>query len=339
VEKIFVHLGEQVRPGQLLIRMKDQYAIPRVEAARAALDASELTSENVQQNGSQEDRIAFATDLNRAQVEQEQAEHALENMEQLKITGSVTQAEVEAATQRFDAANAALQILQKRQMHRYSALDIQGWKDKVKADRASLAAEKISYANANIATPIAGTVYSLPANRYDFVTAGADLMHVADMAHIEVRADFDEADMPKISVGQPAEVTWDGKPGKVWHGKLAAKPLSVVHSGDRSVGKCIVSLDDEHGDLPIDTNVTIAVIADEHRKVLTIPRGALHSEGGSHFVFKVDGGRLVQSPVEIGLTNAMSAEVVSGLAPKDVVVLHAMDDSKLIKGARVSASR
>src|SRR5690349_3085451 len=62
VETIFVHLGEKVRPGQLLVRMKDQYAVPRVEAARAALDASEMNNENVQRNGSQEDQIMFATD-------------------------------------------------------------------------------------------------------------------------------------------------------------------------------------------------------------------------------------------------------------------------------------
>lgn len=339
VEKIFVHIGEKVRPGQLLLRMKDQYAIARLDAARAALDASEMNSDNVQKNGSQEDRIAFANELSRAQDEQSLAAHALENVEQLQQSGSVTQAEVEAATQRLNAANTSLQTLQERQAHRYSALDIQTWKDKVKADRASLAAEKISYGNANITTPIAGTVYSLPINPYDFVTAGTDLMHVAYLSHIEVRAEFDEPDMAKISVGQPVKVTWDGKPGRVWHGTLVAKPLAVVRSGDRNVGKCIISLNDDHDDLPIDTDVAIAVIIDEHRNVLTIPREALHNEGSSHFVFKVDAARLVKTPVQMGLANAMSVEIVKGLAPKDVVVLHAMDDEKLGDGLRVSTRR
>jgi HlyD family secretion protein len=339
VEKVFVHVGEKVRPGQLLIRMKDQYAIPRLAAARAALDASEMNSDNVQQNGSQEDRIAFAADMSRAQEEQSQAAHALENMEQLQESGSVTQAEVDAATQRLDAANSSVEALQERQTHRYSALDIQSWKAKVNADRASLAAEKISYGNANITTPIAGTVYSLAVNPYDFVNAGTDLLHVADLSHIEVRAEFEEPDMAKISVGDPADVTWDGKPGRVWHGKLAAKPLAVVRSGERSVGKCILSLDDDHGDLPIDTNVSIAVITDEHRNVLTIPREALHSEDAAHFVFRLEGGRLVKTPVQTGLVNAMFAEIVKGLERKDVVALHSMDGEELSEGLRVAGIR
>jgi HlyD family secretion protein len=319
--------------------MKDQYAIPRLAAARAALDASEMNSDNVQQNGSQEDRIAFAADMSRAQEEQSQAAHALENMEQLQESGSVTQAEVDAATQRLDAANSSVEALQERQTHRYSALDIQSWKAKVNADRASLAAEKISYGNANITTPIAGTVYSLAVNPYDFVNAGTDLLHVADLSHIEVRAEFEEPDMAKISVGDPADVTWDGKPGRVWHGKLAAKPLAVMRSGERSVGKCILSLDDDHGDLPIDTNVSIAVITDEHRNVLTIPREALHSEDAAHFVFRLEGGRLVKTPVQTGLVNAMFAEIVKGLERKDVVALHSMDGEELSEGLRVAGIR
>src|SRR6185437_11503358 len=44
VEKIYVHVGQKVRAGQLLLYLKDQYATSRVDAARAALADAELAS-------------------------------------------------------------------------------------------------------------------------------------------------------------------------------------------------------------------------------------------------------------------------------------------------------
>src|SRR6185437_7769488 len=38
VEAIYVHVGEKVHAGQMLVRMKDQYAVPRLDKARADLD-------------------------------------------------------------------------------------------------------------------------------------------------------------------------------------------------------------------------------------------------------------------------------------------------------------
>lgn len=339
VERIFVRLQEKVKPGQLLIRMKDQYAIPRLGAARSALDSSEMNLENVEMNGSQEERITFASDLSRAQAEEEQASHALNIAEQLQKSGAVTQAELEAATTRLENAHANLNALRERQTHRYSALDVQSWKDRVAADRAKLAAEKISYGNANITAPIAGTVYSVAANQYDYVSAGADLLHVADLSNIVVRADFEEPDMARLNVGQPIEITWDGKPGRVWHGALASKPLAVIRSADHSVGKCILALHDDNGDLPLDSRVVVAVIVAEHRNALILPREALRTEGGRHSVFQVDNGRVVETPVEIGLVNAMSAEIVRGLSAKEAVVLRSVNGEKLITGLRVSTER
>ena len=339
VEKIYVHLGQNVRAGQLLIRMKDQYAVSRLDAARAALDSSELNMDNVEHNGSQEERYAFASDLERAQSEQQQAARAYANIQALQKSGSVTQAEVDAAKQRLDTANAGLQALLQRQTRRYSPLDIKSWQDKVAADKASVAAERISYQNANIISPIPGTVYQLPTIAYDFVPAGTDLLHVADLSHIEVRAEFEEPDMAKIRVGQQVNITWEGKPGRTWHGHLSAKPMAVMRSGARSVGKCIITLDDDHGDLPIDTNVQLFVQVENHNHVLIIPHEALRTEGASHYVWRVLDQRLRKTPVQIGLASAMSVEITRGLTPNDVVVVRAADDEKLTDNLRVSTQR
>jgi HlyD family secretion protein len=340
VEKIYVHVGEKVRAGQMLIRMKDQYAVPKLEKARADLDDAEVSEQNVLHNGSQEDRIADQTELVKAQTERNQAAAALEAMEKIEKNGSVSGAEMDAANQRLQTAETNLAALKKKMTDRYSAEDIQSWKDKVAADKASVVAEKISWANANISTPIAGTVYVLPTHPYDFVPAGTDLLHVADLSQIQVRANFEEPDMGKLHIGQAVDVTWDGAPGRTWHGHLTAKPLGVTRvAGSRSVGECTISLDDDHGDLPLDTNVALIVSVDKRTHVLTIPREALHMENGAHYVYRVINDKLKRTPVETGLASAMAIEIKAGLAPEDTVVLHAKDDQQLSDGLRVKIYR
>lgn len=339
VETIYVRLGEKVRAGQMLVRMKDQYAVPRLEKAKAELQEDEVNEQNVLSNGSQEDRIASRAELVRAQTERSQAASALNEMEEIAKNGSVTQAELDAAKQRLSVADANLASLQKRMTQRYSAKDLQSWKDKVAADQATLQAEKVSWGNANITTPIAGTVYLLPTQVYDFVPAGTDLLHVADLSKVQIRANFDEADVGQLRVGMPVNVTWDGKPGTTWHGHIAAQPLAVSRSGDRTVGQCIIALDGDHGDLPVNTNVAVIAITAKHAHVLTIPREALRTQDAAHFVYRVEDGKLKRTPVETGLFSAMRVEITKGLRPEDTIALRALNNVELADNMRVAVTK
>ena len=120
VEGIYVHRGEKVHAGQMLVRLKDQYAVPRLDKARADLDDAILNEDNVAHNGSREDRITTQAELAKAQTERDQAAAALQAMQQIQKNGSVSGAEMESATARLQAAQASLGALKKRLTHRFS---------------------------------------------------------------------------------------------------------------------------------------------------------------------------------------------------------------------------
>jgi HlyD family secretion protein len=126
-------------------------------------------------------------------------------------------------------------------------------------------------------------------------------------------------------------------PGRVWHGHIVERPMAVTRTPGRSVGTCRIALDDDHGDLPLDTSVSVVATVEQHRHVLTIPREALHTDGQAHYVYRVAGGELKKVPVEIGLANAMTVEIRSGLKPEDTLALRAEDDAGLKDHERVSA--
>lgn len=334
VEKIYVHVGEKVHAGQMLVEMKDQYALPRLRNAVADLKSAQLSLENVENNGSQEDRITFAADLKRAQMERDAAATSLATLKQLQQRGSVSDAEVLAGMQRLQSATTNLNALQQRMRRRYSPDDLASWKAKVSADAADVAAERVSWGNAHIVTPIAGTVYIIPVSPYDFVPAGSELLHVADLSKLEVRADFFEPDIGSLRVGEPVTIAWDGAPGRSWKAHVVSKPMAVDRNGALSTGRCLIALD-SGSDLPVNTSVTVVVAVQKHDHVLTIPREALHGAGGAQFVYRVADGRLNKTPVTVGLLNAMRAEITAGLQAKDVVVLHATENQALRNNARV----
>ncbi len=322
----------------MLVDMKDQYAYSRLANARAELESAEVSDENVESNGSQEDRIGFATDLVKARSEQNAAANALSTLKQLNAHGSASDAEVDAGVQRLESANTALNDLLERSTARYSKADIASWKARVAADKASMRAEKVSYANAHVTSPIAGTVYELPVSQYDFVPAGTDLLHVADLSKMRIRADFYELDVDKLRVGQPVKITWEGVPHQSWQGRLVEKPMAVTGEGIRRMGRATIEINDQAGDLPVNTNVTVVVTIARDAHALTIPREALHTEGTAYFTYRIVDGKLEKTPVEIGIFNPEHVEITKGLSPNDVIALHAMDDEKLADNLKVKTT-
>ncbi|MEX0853678.1 MAG: secretion protein HlyD, partial [Bauldia sp.] len=73
----------------------------------------------------------------------------------------------------------------------------------------------------------------------------------------------------------------------------------------------------------------------ESDNALRVPIGALFRQGSDWHVFRVVDGRAVLTRVEIGHRNNAAAEVVDGLSPGDVIVLHPSD--KVADGVAVEA--
>ena len=335
IDSMDVHLGQVVSPGQVLLRMKDPFAATRVASATAVLQGVEVGNENAHKGGSQEDRIVLGTELERAQADMAAADASLETLKHLQESGAASEAEVRAATQRVEAADAALRNIQDRVSHRFSPRDIASWSAKVSEARSGLAAAKVSFANTNITSPLAGTVYLIPITGNDFVGTGQELLRVADLGKLEVHANFEEAEMGKLHEGAAVQIRWDGRPDRLWHGVIKHAPFAAVISGVRSVGECIITITDARADLPPNTTVNVTVTMDSRQHVPILPREALQTEGGANFVYLVKRDALVRTPVQVGLMNLDHFQVLGGIGPDDHVALHALDNRELFNGMPV----
>jgi HlyD family secretion protein len=334
VARIYVEVGQKVKAGELLIKMDDSDAAARLAAARSSFQNAESGLHDINQGGTQEERNSHASDLARAQLQRQQAAKDFAALKQLQQKGAASPSEITAAEERLQTANNALKSAQMLSTDRYSATDRSRSEAQLADAKAAVAAAQSSYADDNIRSKVDGTVYSIPVSQYDYVPAGENLMDVADLNRIQVRAYFDEPSIGVLAVGQAVAITWDAKPNQTWHGHISRAPTTVITYGTRNVGECIITVDDAHGDLLPNTNVTVTVTTSQRFNVLSVPREALHTEGGD-FVYRIVDGKLVRTPVQVGVVNLIRAEITKGLTDKDTVATSSLSNRELSNGLAV----
>jgi HlyD family secretion protein len=105
------------------------------------------------------------------------------------------------------------------------------------------------------------------------------------------------------------------------------------------VGEVLVQLDNADGELLPDTNVTVTVTTSREENALTIPRDALHTEGGKSYVYKVVGNHLARTAVTIGTPNLIQAPILSGLNEGDWVATGTTNGVPLQEGVPIEVKR
>lgn len=336
VQKVYVEIGQKVHAGDPLLKLDDADVAAHIATANATLRTAQANASDLQQGGTQEERNSISGELSRALLQQQQATKDLAALQALQAKGAASAAEVAAAEGRLQSANTALQTAQLRQSQRYSQNDRTKISAQIADAQQALTAAQLTYSKYNVRAPFSGTVYSIPVSAYDFVPAGEDLMDLADLDRIRVRAYFDEPEIGKLAPGQAVKIVWDARPNQTWHGHIEVAPTTVITYGTRNVGECIITVDDARGDLLPNTNVTVTVTTSQRFNALSIPREALHTESNSNFVFRVVGHRLVRTPVQVGVVNLTRVEITAGLSDKDTVALTATSNRDLTNGMQVS---
>lgn len=338
VQKVYVAVNDHVQRGQILLKMDDSDARSKLASAQAALDAAVRDLKNMQGGGTQDELLSQGNNLTAARSQQQLAAAELSKMEALQAKGAASASEVAAAKQRLTDAQIQVSQLQTRRQGRYSGSDIAAQQAVVTQARAAVLAAQSAFGGVEVRAPFAGTVYSLRAANYDFKPFGDDLLKIADLRGIRVRAYFDEPEIGKLSVGEPVTIIWEAKPNSTWHGHIEQVPTTITPYGTtRNVGECLIAVDDTKGDLLPNTNVTVTVTTSQLANVLSLPREALRTEGLHDYVYRIVDGHLRKTVVQVGAINQTRFQILGGLRDGDTVALGSPGNTELKDGLEVKA--
>jgi HlyD family secretion protein len=319
IKAVYVQPGDEVPAGKLLIVLDDVQARARLATAEAGVKGAQAALDAITHNGTLEQRQASAAEIVRDKLDLDQAQKNLDALTKLRATGSAAPSEVAAAQQQLDSAQANLHAAQQSSQDRYSTSEIERAQATLADAQANAAAARDVLSKMTYRAPIAGTVYTVDAHATEYAEAGKALLQMADLHKERVRAYFDEPDIGRLAVGQPIQIKWDAKPGKVWSGHIVRTPVTVIEYTTRNVGEVLIDLDEGDDDLLPETNVTVTVTTASQPNTLSVPRDALYSENGKAYVFRVAKGELVRTPVTTGVLNLTQVSILAGLKEGDVV--------------------
>lgn len=293
IAKIRVKEGDHVQQGQVLLELWNQDLVAQRELAQR--------------------QLAMAQERRRETcILAENARRESIRTQQLVAQGFVS-------SQRADDVNANARS---RQASCEAAVsDIQRAEAQIRVSQAGIERTIIT-------APFSGVIGKISGELGEFTTPSPPgiptppTIDLIDDRCLYVTAPMDEVDAPKIRVGQEARITLDAMPNKIFPGTIRriAPYVTEIEKQARTVD---IEVNFQHipADIPllVGYSADVEVILERRDEVLRIPTQAIRQENK---VWLVDAqNRLVEQPVEAGLSNWSFTEIRSGLKAGDQVLI------------------
>jgi multidrug efflux pump subunit AcrA (membrane-fusion protein) len=184
---------------------------------------------------------------------------------------------------------------------------------------------------APVSSLLAGTVGRVYVDLGAKVTPQTPVALVVDMDSVKVKIDVVERDLPKIEIGQEAQIKVDAYSDTIFSGKVW-RISPVVDLASRTAPVEILISNPEHLLKPgMFTRVTI--VTKESKDTLIIPRDALLGKGDTTFVFVVEDNQALKKEVTVGMSQGTLVEVKDHLALEEEVIV--MGKTRVTDGTKV----
>lgn len=179
-----------------------------------------------------------------------------------------------------------------------------------------------------VKAPISGQIESISVEKDSMASAGSPAYVISNKDSMTVTFNVAEKAKDELQVGDAIEVERNGETfaGTITEVGTMAGPqtrlfqvkASVIGSGDK---------------LPSGVSVKVHATTQREESSLVIPYDAIYFSAGSAYVYCVEDGKLVKTPITVGLMNDNEAVVADGLNGESQVVT--TWSSKLRDGAEV----
>lgn len=296
VKDVLVAIGDTVKADQVLLEITPTPQPNKVESNRAQM--ARLQADLADQRGQ----------LDFAQLQfKRQTELKAQNATREEAFESA-QMNVSSASARVDSITAQINELE-----------------------ASVKLDEEAHQHTQVRAPISGTVVSLAARTGQVLAASqpaAALLRIADLSEMTVAARVAESDVTRLRPGMEASFTTPGYPGKHWSGKLR-QVIPVPADGTGEQGKeafYIVLFEVKNAGHELMSGMSAQVqffVAQAHDALLLPAKGlGARDDDGLYNVNVLDADqRFSTRKVKVGMQNGGQAEVLSGLAAGDKVLV------------------
>jgi HlyD family secretion protein len=219
-------------------------------------------------------------------------------------------------------------------------------KAQVEQARAAFQRAQDYLAKTTLRSPIDGVVTAVNAKEGETAVmgtmnfAGTVILTVSDLSEIITEVQVDEADFPRLKMGQPAEIIVDALGGRKYDGKvieISASAKASTSGNQSNIRQFTVKVAVTHPDADLKPGVTtrVKLMADKRAGVVRVPIGAVRTEEKHgeqvFYVFVDEKGKAAKRVVKTGLSDDLYTEVTDGVKDGDQVLVGPYRVLRLLK--------
>jgi RND family efflux transporter MFP subunit len=315
VTGVYFDEGTHVKKGQLLATLDDSDVKRALDSATADRESTQATIAD------------YVVQLKNAKIQ-------LGRAEQLQKAGVQTQEALDNASTAAESLNAKIALA----------------KQQVAGAEARIREAQQAVDNTVIRAPFDGIVVSKDAQVGEMVSpisAGGGFTRtgiatIVDMNSNEIEVDVNENYIARVENNQPVTAILDAYPD--W--QIPCKVRTVIPTADRQKATVKVRISFLKLDPKIlpDMGVKVSFLAEEKPVAAKgpepktfVPKTAIHTEGGSSFVFLLRDGKVERHAVSLGTDRGTDVAVMAGVSPGDSLVVNS--PSALHDGQAVEIKR
>ncbi len=287
ITHLYVKEGDHVKKGQLLAQLENVQSSADVSANQASVQAAETDAIAADAALKTSD-----ADLLRAQADYERNKLDWDRAQSLYKDGLIAKSDFDSRQNAWATAGSGL-VQAKARVAQAKAQNDSADRHVAQA-RANLTRVADVLQKTTYSAPYDGVVTNLPVREGESVVIGiqnalgSTLLTLADMSVITAEVKVDETDIVNVHLGQPAEVTIDAIPKKIFHGTVSeigdnaivrstgvATSQQATASEEAKDFKVVVNLSDPPPDLRPGLSATAKITTAARNNVLTVPIQAL----------------------------------------------------------------
>jgi RND family efflux transporter MFP subunit len=308
LEKVAVDLGSRVKRGDLIAQVDRRDYELRVKQSKAAV-AEARAAVGLSLEGSEENTsVETIATVKQARAVLDEAVKNRERVQRLSREGISSKSEVDAVDAVFAVAVARHETAVEEARTRLAVLAQR---------RADLDVAQQQLIDTSILAPFDGAIQSRTASPGEHLQLGTPVASLVRLDPLRLRLEVPERESVLVQVGQSVRLTVEGN-SNVFRGTVARVSPALTEQNRMLMIEADVPA--QPGLRP-GLFVRAQVVVKENEPALCVPSGALIVFAGIEKVIAVEEGKARERTVNTGRRAAGWVEIVSGLKPKDVVVL------------------
>lgn len=176
--------------------------------------------------------------------------------------------------------------------------------------------------------PISGVITDIMVSTSERVYPGQELFTIAVSSGYKATVMIPETEISRVKRGSRVTASWEGHSiqGKISTIALAMDPATKAFRAE-------ADFSGKNANIPFGVTAEIAVEVMRKPQVFVVQRHQLVKENGDYYLWLAKDGKATRVLVEVGLTNQLEYEILSGLTEQDIIITEGI--KSLTEGSKI----